>query len=239
MLASSNHAQPSSYATFHFWFWWLVGTTLAGTITFFGAGALVTLRAESDTESKAYGGSNFMTGDFAFPYLLLWGVLIIILVGPSIGLTQGLVLQRVLGSRIWYRWLIATGLGLAIGLGFLGIDYLGPVMLLVTVAVAQLLVLKGYFSRAGWWLVWTCFAGLAGLAIANIASQALPRHWISPPSWPFYPLTSVLYWSVIWGTALIVYSSVSGLALMSLLRRSGAGQRHLVRRVPRATDFDK
>jgi hypothetical protein len=203
--------------TIGLWIRWVTATSVSGILSYFIAGGLVTARAEADTSGKYWGGANFMTGDNAIDSLLLWVGLLILVVGPSIALAQALVLRTVNVCIGWRRWVFITSLAAAASISMAWVAWIGVILPGVIIGFAQWSILAKCFQRANWWVMVTVSAEIAALAAGFAMTYVLPSNWLGFPSYPFYPLMSVVYWTGSWAVGLIVFSAFTGLGLIWLL----------------------
>jgi hypothetical protein len=218
MSLKTGHAYTQANAQLlRLWAGWVVGTSLAGGLSYYLAGVIVSLRAES--EGQVYRSPNFMTGDNALPSFVLWGFLILALVGPSVGLAQGLLLRTVLGYENWGRWLAFTSLGIALAIVLAGIQCVGPVLGGIAIGSLQWLILRHKMMQAYWWISAVSVAWLLGIVTGLLVqTYILPQSWLTFPSWPFYPMSSVVYWAISLTAGLLVFSSITGLVLVWMTR---------------------
>jgi|GEM_PF-4535384 len=223
---ASGVVKPAQRSGLALWLWWVLATSVLVGLTYFVAGALVTFRVESDIAGQYNGEQNFMTGDFAIGSALTWACLLLFLVTPSLGLAQGLVLWKIQRYHDWRQWAFASTWGLILAaITVVAVNMLlpgdaGVILPGAVLGFAQWTVLRRSAPGARWWIVGSGTAWLVALATSWIVTiNALPQSWISVhPSWPFYPLSSLLYWSVAWIVAISIYAGLTGLLLIHLLR---------------------
>lgn len=169
--------------------------------------------------------------------LLFWLVLASALIcAVLIGFSQRFVLHRYINIR--RQWVLATASGvgilwpLAIGVFFATeslpipnwpaqweeIGRWGWSIAWVTTGVAQYLLLKEHWRRAGWWILANTIAGIAGLLLGSFVSNQLsPGRW-----WP--ELRPNLYappeaWIEGITVAVITAGACTGIALIWMLRQ--------------------
>ncbi len=199
---------------------WMLATAVPAFIAVFSAGALVTRRVNMDREGPQWGGPSSMTGDNALAPLCLWATCLTFMVGPAIGIGQGLVLRAFVGGVPLLRWVLATSCGVALSLMIYIIPFVGVLLAGAIVGFAQGLVLRQHIQKAEWWVAGSAAAWIAGVLAASYAANGnvLPQDWIAMSrSFSFYPLPSVLYWAIIWGIAVTVYAMLSGAVVTYLL----------------------
>jgi hypothetical protein len=189
--------------------------------------AWVTLGEVSGFAVPALVGASVVTAPVAVqvPALLAAGVV----EGAVLGLAQARVLRRVLPVVSPSRWTAATaaGAGVAWSAGLTpgyawdraadlppAVQVVGGVglgsVLLLSLGVAQWLVLRRGLPRAGWWVPATALAWLAGLAGFMAVSTPL---WRPGQSWPVVVAVAVLA-----GTLMAaVLAAISGAALARML----------------------
>lgn len=200
---------------------WMLATAVPAFIAVFSAGALVTRRVNMDQEGPQWGGPSSMTGDNALAPLCLWATCLMFMVGPAIGIGQGLVLRAFVRGVPPLRWALVTSCGVALSLMIYIIPFVGVLLTGAIVAFAQGLVLRHHIQKAEWWVGGSAAAWVVATAVtAATRDSILPRDWVNIfPSWPFYPLSSVLYWAVVCGIAVALYAALSGAVLAYLLSR--------------------
>jgi len=202
------------------WVWWVASTTIVTSLSYFAAGAIVALHAQSDALDPRLGGLDFMTGDNTLRYAVIWGFLLLILVGPSTGLVQGLVLLRILGYEDWKKWSLATALGISAALVLANIEICGFLLAGLAIGFLQWNVLRRSVRNAEFWILSVVVALGLGLAIgAFVALSYLPKSWLPFPSTAFYPMSAVVYWTCAWSVGIFVFAAVTGLTLIWLLRK--------------------
>lgn len=144
---------------------------------------------------------------------------------------------------IWIQWVLATTIGWALGLAITGEIGIG-----VFIGIAQWIVLRRYFSEAGWWVLASAVGWIAGWALISSGSVIPPggglvntmiagvvfgltvgiaqwlvlRKWVKLAS--MWILLSLPGWTIglfgILGTILVgvVVGAITGFALDFLLR---------------------
>lgn len=78
-------------------------------------------------------------------------------------------LRTRLDWSIWIKWVLATTIGWAVGLIFGGEIGVGLI-----IGVAQWLVIRRYFSQAGWWVLASAVGWIAGWALISSGSIVPP-----------------------------------------------------------------
>lgn len=168
------------------WVWWL--------LTFVGfpvGGGLASLaaRALDGTAGAAIGGA---------------------ITGAVVGIAQWLVLRQVLAVNAW--WIVATGVGLAAGLG-IGTAVAGtgtdPRALVIRAAITGLLVgglqwmiLRQHVPASGAWIGATAAAWVIGWLVTRAIGVDLSRGW-----------------TVFGASGALAYAALTGLTLVWLVRR--------------------
>ena len=152
-------------------------------------------------------------------------------------------LRTKLDWKIWIQWVLATTVGWAVGLIFGGEIGTG-----VFIGIAQWLVIRRYFSQAGWWILASAVGWIAGWGLISsgsivpqggglintmiaggvfgltvgVAQWIVLRRWVKLAS--VWILLSVPGWTIglfgILGTILVgvVVGAITGFALDFLLR---------------------
>lgn len=205
------------------WSSWVVATSIPAFLAFISAGALVTLSIDSAGGSD----SSYLAGDNVLAPIFMWATFLTLMVGPAIGFGQGLVLRTFVGGLPWLRWVLATGWSVALSFLLCIIPCAGMLLAGAVVGFAQWRVLRHHVRKAGWWIIGSAVAWLAGTLAAYLAANgsALPQDWISMrQSFAFYPLPSVLYWASACGIAVTLYAMLSGVSLAYLLARHAVTQ---------------
>ena len=135
-----------------------------------------------------------------------------------IGLAQGVLLMRAGVIKNAEAWLAVSTLGAA----FLPVTMLvGRAILAIAVfGVMQWLLLRRYVPRAYWWIGANIIGGGLGLLIGTALADALVPD--DPFGFAFHSARSADHWSVLWISAVFIYSLSTGLALVGLLRSNAA-----------------
>jgi hypothetical protein len=139
----------------------------------------------------------------------LKGALAGAIAGAVIGIAQWLVLRQFLSSGVF--WILASGIGLAAGLG-LGLAVLGArtdtVTLLLRAALTgavigllQWLLLRQEFAMAGWWILAMTIFWVLGWAITRAVGVDLSKGW-----------------AVFGISGAIVFAALSGILVVWLIR---------------------
>lgn len=173
-------------------------------------------------------GMNGMFSPFIFP------VFLVLVISPSTGLAQTIVLYRILGLKRWGLWLLVTIVGLmgtsvaTVLLAYLGLGGLWSLILgVLIISATQGWVLSTYTRSAAWWTV----ASIIGWAAGIVSCQTLrvllyPEEHIgssyrridSPLDWPVALVVGVLIYGVVTGGALVwIARGCAPLTLRSLL----------------------
>jgi len=129
--------------------------------------------------------------------------------GLVLGAAQWLVLRQVIALSSW--WIAATGLGLAAGLA-LGVVLTGtsvefrPLVLRAALTggllgVSQWLLLRRYVAMAGWWGLVIALGWALGWTVTRAVGVDLSRGWI-----------------VFGASGAVVFTALTGLTLLFLLR---------------------
>jgi hypothetical protein len=103
-----------------------------------------------------------------------------LIIGASIGIAQGLVLRRRIGSTGWWVLVSSVGFGVgkaageavANGMPTAVAHGLSGAVIGVSVGVAQWLVLRRHVSRAKWWVVTTIAAWAVGWSLISLAEDS-------------------------------------------------------------------
>ncbi len=170
-----------------------------------------------------FAGRAAPTGDDLVPHLLVWLVCLLALVGPLIGVSQGLVLLSAVGYADWFPWTVASSVGIASALlaGLVGTAVVGPLGAVVlpgfVYGMVQWPVLRHSNVEVSLWITgstvgWAIAAGLGAL----IVNSLLPASW---RGLPFYPFQSVLYFALASATIMTIFSGIIGVVLFSPFRR--------------------
>jgi hypothetical protein len=143
---------------------------------------------------------------------MIQGLLAGAVTGIVLGLIQGFVLKGALPLSI-LGWVIATGVGMSIGLGssvgLLGSEVNGNNLLwraVITglcIGVAQWFILRNIFSQSFIWIIVLALAWTAGWFVTRSAGVDLS-----------------LKWSVFGATGALTFQLITGLALYFLIRMS-------------------
>jgi hypothetical protein len=129
--------------------------------------------------------------------------------GLILGAAQWIVLRQMIAVSAW--WIVATGLGLALGLA-LSIALLGTSIELRTLiiraaltggilGISQWLLFRQYVAMAGWWAVVVMLGWVIGWTVTRAAGVDLSRGW-----------------TVFGASGALVFAGLTGLALVWLLR---------------------
>jgi hypothetical protein len=197
------------YSASKLWFWWVVATTVVGTV-----GLVV-----PDTLVLGLPAYEFVDDNAIYPFTL-WFSGLLLVAAPSVGITQALVLRHFTGLLMLQEWTIATTLGV---FSAMLVNILVNVTVLIggglllpgtVIGFAQWLVLRRYAERAGWWVLVCTIGWNAGLISGwAVGANLLPAGWFV---FPFYPTESAVYWVVPWFLGIVTFSAITGFALRSL-----------------------
>lgn len=151
--------------------------------------------------------------------------------GASIGVAQWFLLRR-RGASVRDRWVLASVVGGGVGgTGALvvaaivsevaGVDFvtnlvLGGAFLGLSLGIAQWLLLRQRFTRAGWWVVASTVGLAVGLGIGRLGGAALYDGMVGPLG---ETVARVLA-TVLFGTVLVAgYGTITGCVLVWLERQ--------------------
>jgi hypothetical protein len=177
---------------------WTVATALIGE-----AGGLM-LGVQYWTSPR----SAFVDDNFLGP-LFLWAVGQVVVVGPALGLAQGLILtraQQIPGSGFWALCtalavpLMLTAMftgALMVGAGATG-KALGAIL-----GLAQALVLRGRRRGVEWWPLACALAWLLAVGVGVAVGAALPQ---SDPAAPFDPVAQGWRFTAGWSAGALVFA---------------------------------
>lgn len=129
--------------------------------------------------------------------------------GLILGVAQWIVLRQMIALSSW--WIVATGLGLALGLA-LSVALLGtglelrPLVIRAALTggilgISQWLLLRQYIALAGWWAAVVMLGWVTGWIVTRAAGVDLSRGW-----------------TVFGASGALVFAGLTGLALVWLLR---------------------
>ena len=222
MTANRNDAELGWAWDFSLWVRWVLAPSITAILSFFIAGALVAADTEARRFESYVDRPNFMTGDNALGAALLWMVMLIVVVGPSTTLSQALVLRSATKQVNRRLWVLVSSLAFGISVLLFWFQYVGWFLPGVIIGFAQWLLLSKHFERAAGWILITIGAEVAAVVVGFLTRLVLPNNWIGFPSYPFYPLNSVMYWTSIWAVSVVVFSALTGLGLLWILRQEAA-----------------
>jgi|GEM_PF-6291412 len=170
-------------------------------------------------------------GDNTSGPLLLWLLLMVGLLGPSLGIAQSRLLKEHLVRRDHIAWIVANALGVwLITLGTLimlftyrmptereGFFVLFASLSGFLIGTPQWIVLSRNVPAAGWWIVATGIATLSAFCAAwAVLTFVLPLE--SGIRAPFYPLSGFALFTMATAMGLLVYGVLTGLVLWQLLQ---------------------
>lgn len=196
------------------WLAWVLGTSASATLGL----------AVANTTVLGLPDSAFV-GDNGIVPLTYWACGLTLVMGPLIGLAQGLVLRFLAQMKEWLRWIgltslavflteiVGTLLGVATAGSCAGLGW--AVLPGFIIGYLQWLVLKREVQGAAWWIVGSGIAWIAGIAAGAIIFWSLLSQRTMES--PFYPSESTMRWAVIWCAVTLVYAAVSGTVLLRLL----------------------
>jgi hypothetical protein len=193
---------------------WVMSTSIASII-----GLIV-----ADIPAMGQSESSYQ-GDNGIAPLLIWGCGLIFVLGPLLGIAQGVVLWRFgqIERSTILVWVISTAFGIivAVILGtILGVMTGGQMAGCGWIAIpgasiggAQWLAARRYW-RTGWWWIGANAIGWPAGALAGwlVYSIIVPPREIGLPYLPYYPSQAVTNWAIAWAIGSFVFSLVTGLA---------------------------
>jgi hypothetical protein len=187
---------------------WVVATTLIGVV----AGLM--LSAQYWTLPPTY----FAGDNFGGP-LLIWAVGLVVLVGPALGLAQGLILERRKQTPGAGLWVLGTTLAVPL---MLAADFLSPItfgpavaagLLGALLGLAQAPALGRWRRGAAWWPLACALAFLLAAGAGAAVHAALPQ---SDPAAPFDPRAEGWRFAAGWSAGAFVFAVVTAGALFWL-----------------------
>lgn len=216
---------------------WVLATTIAATAALLLADFLVFWQyVHGTTEEIAFQNDNAVGPVFGFVF---W---VIILLGPSVGLTQALVLRRFARFVAWKAWWLTTSLmtpplhlvaliaSLLLSFILKGDRYM--IIGLVTLpglafGLAQWVLLLTRNIKASSWWIWIAANVIAcplGVACGFLVTSTTGASYFANATYrfPFYPLQSAVYWALGWVVGAIIFSAFTSVVLVWLLRRHGS-----------------
>lgn len=198
------------YSRWKAWFWWILATTIPGTVGLVVSDSLV-------VGMPAYA----FVDDNAIIPLVQWSCGLLLVAAPSVAIAQALVFRRFSGLRMTGVWVRNTMFGVfaamlaTVVVAEVGCMSGGLIVPGTVIGFAQWLVLRRYVERAGWWVLACTIGWNAGLISGwAVGATLLPAGWFFLP---YYPPQSAAYWIIVWLVGIIVFSSITGLALVPLL----------------------
>ncbi len=213
--AERDSARRLPYATL--WLGWVIATSIAATLGLVAADAPIVGMPDY----------NFADDNAVFP-LVSWGCVLILVMGPLVGLAQGAVLGFFAQLKYWHRWIVVTSLavimaeivGTLLGVATAGsaADFGWAVMPGFVLGYLQWLVLQREVRGAAWWVAGSGIAWVAGVAAGALVSGILFSQ--VGPGFPFYPIEAAVKWGVGWCVGAVVYGAISGAVLVRLLYQS-------------------
>lgn len=213
------------------WFWWVIATGVCGTI-----GWVLPLVSLLNWELYDFSDDNLI-----FPLLVL-GCEWLIVAGPLLGIGQGLVLRYLLGYKQWWRWILASTVGIILGgivivasrpgvllaSGFIGI---GTLLAGAALGTAQWGILSDCAKEAGWrgetrwWIPANSLAAGISLIVSPLAVSIFIPHTfqnlyslalLSPIAQ--IRMEAISRWFVGWIISTLVFGAITGFILSRLAR---------------------
>jgi len=133
-------------------------------------------------------------------FYIVWALLLLAL-GAVIGATQWLILRRYFSGAV--RWIVASGVGMAIGVGTSGfqLDEIAyGVVFGFLMGGAQWLVMRTWVQSAGWWVLSSTIGWTLGMAVGEF----LPLNWSNTYSGHVYGMITEVIPAAVTGLALVI-----------------------------------
>lgn len=221
MIQQSDHArQGGRLPGIVFWILWVALTTLAATV-----GLLL-----SDQQVVGLPTSDF-NGDNGIYPLSLWLLGFMWIVGPLVGIVQGLLLKAINKKFNAIAWALSTGLGvflaliICVPLTIWGLQYEFACLTSPLAAFLFGAIMGGIqgvnFAQAGNLKLW---AGTSSLAwVASIIALWLVSVWFTVNSQEIAPFPSpyapdgYLRFAVCWAVGIATYAAITGFVLLRIL----------------------
>lgn len=183
------------------------------------------IRSLPDSFFEEFGGLH---GDSFLAPLVTWGFFLLVCLGVSLGIAQGLVLSVVYRRNHFLLWISTCLLGVpAGGLVFLissiilanGAPSLFSVSIALllagaTIGVVQSAVLRHIIHEVGWWILINGIALNTAMVIGLLMEASMTSLEIK--RLPFYPLEAAFHWGVSWGAGTVVFAGLTGFVLIIL-----------------------
>ena len=213
----------------------MLATTIAATAALLLADFLVWRVVQDATPGVA------LFDDNALGPLLEFGLWLAISLGPFVGLAQAFVLRYVAHFAEWKAWGLRTGilapiiLFVGVMLSMVAVFSVGGTCLVIALAVLPGLAFglaqsslvptleRERFVR--WiWVVTNIGALILGMACGSLVTSVAGASYFATADYhfPFYPFQSAVYWAAGWIVGVIVFSALTGMVLVRMLRRYGS-----------------
>ena len=211
----------------------MLATTIAATAALLLADFLVWRVVQDATPEVA------LFDDNALGPLLEFGLWLAISLGPFVGLAQALVLRYVAHFAEWKAWGLRTGilapiiLFVGVMLSSFAVFSVGGVCLVLALAILPGLAFglaqsslvptleRERFVR--WiWVVTNIGALILGMACGSLVTSVAGASYFATADYhfPFYPFQSAAYWAAGWIVGAIVFSTLTGVMLVRMLREN-------------------
>ena len=204
------------------WVWWVLATVLGGEI------ALI-------LSVLPFAGSTLTSlSDYAG---IFWVILMLILIGPVVGIAQGLVLVRSLRVSHWGPWPFITSIGILISVvvfttektAFHSEDpsldliaayfWLGVAGMLL--GFLQWCILGRYSRGAGWWIPASGLAFIVSGFVGQLVFAADSS--VAKSTLPLFPFGAIVAYGAPWALTLAIYAAITGLVLVRFAQRLTMG----------------
>lgn len=223
--------------TWRFYLLWVLANAVAATSTLVVADLLVFYQFVLGRSTElAFDNDN------AVGPVVSFALLVILLLGLFVGFAQALVLRYSVNFGSWKLWWLASSVlvpsfFLLAAFILIYVNSLLPTFpirgdnfILYGLAASPglafglgqwLLSLLRHVRSSGWWVAANTFAWPLGVAGGLLVMRSVGASYFATPSYqfPFYPLQSALYWSVGCFTGAVIFSALTGIVLVRLLRR--------------------
>ncbi len=197
------------------WIAWILATAVAGGTGFILAAYLVHIRFP-DTD---FSSNNAPTGDSLLPQFAVLVAGLLLIAGPLIAFSQGLVLRTFIHYKQWVLFAVAGafGVGVAALVSLFAAAFLGSFALVMApglvYGMAQWLVFRNSTKQASWWVVVNTIGWIVAVILSFLLLAILPHDNLF--GLPFYPLASVLVYATATSVLLAIFAGFTGAALFS------------------------
>jgi hypothetical protein len=210
-----------------FWLLWVIFTSCCASLALFLAGRLVSmvLSPELFPTDRPLGGDNVL------PHLLVWGCGLLLFLGPSIGLGQGLAIKFSTGRIKWQTWAWMTIVGVEIALLVLVVvsimvhPLIGAAIPGLILGITQVIAFPPDVRGSYIWIVLSGAGWILAAALGPfLASIVLPSQW---RGLPFHPFEAVSYYALGGWITFAIFAIITGGALIWIVSMERRGQSHL------------